>query len=86
MYFESLVCIINTIEDRFEQEDFRTYVKLENGLLKAVKGDVSIQEYNNVMALCSSDFHKNTFQLQLETFQVLTITHTSVPQLMLSGN
>ena len=86
MYFESLVCIINTIEDRFEQEDFRTYVKLENVLLKAVKGDVSIQEFNNVMALCSSDFHENTFQLQLETFQVLTITHTSVPQLMLSGN
>ena len=86
MYFESLVCIINTIEDRFEQEDFRTYVKLENVLLKAVKGDVSIQEYNHVMALCSSDFDENTFQLQLETFQVFTITHTSVPQLMLSGN
>ena len=33
-HFESLDCIINTIEDRFVQEDFRTYVKLENLLQK----------------------------------------------------
>ena len=30
IYFESLDCIINAIEDRFDQEDFRTYVKHEN--------------------------------------------------------
>ena len=28
IYFEYLDCIINAIENRFEQEDFRTYAKL----------------------------------------------------------
>ena len=28
IYFESLDCIINAIEDRFDQEEFRTSVKL----------------------------------------------------------
>ena len=31
---ESVDLIINAIEDRFDQEDFRTHVKVENLLLK----------------------------------------------------
>ena len=64
--FESLDCIINAIEDRFDQEDFRTYVKLENLLLKAAKCDFFIQEYNDVMAMYGGDFDENRFQVQLE--------------------
>ena len=30
IYFESLDCIISAIEDRFDQEDSRTYFKFEN--------------------------------------------------------
>ena len=30
IYFESLDFIVNTIDNPFDQEDFRTYVKLEN--------------------------------------------------------
>ena len=41
-YFEFLIRIINAVEDRFDQEDFRTYVKLENLLFKAAKSDVFI--------------------------------------------
>ena len=44
IYFESLDCVINAIEDRFDQENFRTYVKLENLLLKAAKGIIFIQD------------------------------------------
>ena len=49
--FESLGCIANATEDRFDQKDFRTYVKLENLLLKAVKGDDFIQKVNDAMAI-----------------------------------
>ena len=44
IYFESLHCMINGKEDRFDLEHFRTYVKLENLFLKAAKGDVFIQK------------------------------------------
>ena len=67
IYFESLDCIINAIEDRFDQEDFRTCLKLGNPLFKAAKGNVSSQEYNDVMAIYGSNFHENRFQVQLET-------------------
>ena len=69
-HFESLDCIINTIEDRFVQEDFRTSVKLENLLLKAAKGAVfDYNEYNDVRAIYRSDLVENRFQVQLETLQ-----------------
>ena len=38
-------------------------------LLEAAKGDVFIQEYNNVMAIYGSDFYENRFQVQLETLK-----------------
>ena len=50
-YISNLDCTINLIEDLFDQEVFRTYIKLENLLLKAGKGDVFTQEYNDVMML-----------------------------------
>ena len=66
IYFESLDCIINAIEDWFGQEDFRTYVKLENLLLKAAKDDVFIQEYTDIMAIYSISFGENRFQVQFK--------------------
>ena len=60
-------CIVNAIEDRFDQEDFKTYVKLENLLLKAAKGSDFDSEYNDVMALYDSDFDGIRFHVQLET-------------------
>ena len=67
--FKFLDRIINTIEDRFDQEDFRSFVKFENLLLKAAKGYVFIRECNDVMEIYGSDFNENRFQLQLETLQ-----------------
>ena len=46
-----------------------TYIKLENLLPKAAKDDVFIQDYNDVIAIYSSDFDENRFQVQLENFQ-----------------
>ena len=61
IYFESLDCVINATEDRFDQEDFRTYVKFENVFLKAAKGDFFIQKYNNIMTIYGSEFDENRF-------------------------
>ena len=69
IYFESLDSIINATEDRFDQGDFRTCVKLKNLLLKAAKGDIFIQEYKDVIVIYGSDFDENRFQVQLETLQ-----------------
>ena len=67
IYYETLDCIINAIEDRFDQEDFKTYIKLENLLLKAAKGSDFDSEYNDIMALYDSDFDGIRFRVQLET-------------------
>ena len=39
VYYEALDYITNAIMDRFDQYDFKMYIKLENLLIKAVKGD-----------------------------------------------
>ena len=67
IYYEALDCIINAIEDRFDQEDFKTYIKLENLLLKAAKGSDFDSEYNDVMVLHDSNFDEIRFHVQLET-------------------
>ena len=69
IYFESLDWIINAIEDRFDQEDLTTYIKLENLLLKPAKDHSFIQECSDVMAIYSSDFDEYRFQLKLEILQ-----------------
>ena len=68
-YILNLDCTINPIEDLSDQEVSRTYIKLENLLLKAGKGDVFIQEYDDVMAIYDSEFNENRFQVQLKTLQ-----------------
>ena len=57
------------MEDRFDQENFRTYAKFKNLLLKEAKGNIFIQEYHDVTAIYDSDFDGNRFQVQLETLQ-----------------
>ena len=52
IYYKSLGCIINAIEDWFNQEDFKTYIKLENLLPKAAKGSDFDSKYNDAMTLC----------------------------------
>ena len=67
IYYESLDCIIDAIKNRFDQEHFKTYIKLENLLLKAVKGSNFDSECNDVTALCDNNFDGIRFHVQLET-------------------
>ena len=60
IYFESPNCIISAIRDRFDQEDYRIYVQLENLLLKAAKGGNFIKEYDAAMETYAYDFDKKS--------------------------
>ena len=53
--------------NRIDLEDFKTYIKLENLLLKAANGSDFHIEYNDVMALYDSDFYGIRFHVQLIT-------------------
>ena len=59
IYFESLDCIISAIRDRFDQDDYRAYVQLENTFLKEAKGENFTTEYNAVMETYAGNFNKN---------------------------
>lgn len=67
IYNESLDHIVNVIKDRFDQQDFLTYVNLENLFIKAAKGDEFSQEITSVLKSYGKDFDKNRIQVQLET-------------------
>ena len=51
IYYEAPDCITNAILDRFDQKDFKTYIKLENLLIKA-----PIPYYNEVLSIYPKGF------------------------------
>ena len=66
IYYEALDCITNAITDRFDYQDFKAYIKLQNLLIKA-DGDDFHTDYDNILSIYSKDFEDNRFQVQLET-------------------
>ena len=60
-------CITNAITDCFEQQDFKTYIKSENLLIKAAKGDDFHAEHDDALSIYRKDFDDNRFQIQLVT-------------------
>ena len=62
--YQALVCITNAITDRFHQQDFKTYVKLENLLIKAARGDDFHAEHDDVLPIYRKDFDYIQFQVQ----------------------
>ena len=67
IYFEVLDLLINTIKNRFEQEDYKRYIILENLLLKCAKNESYMYEletvFNNYL-----EFHREQLPQQLEQF------------------
>ena len=51
IYYEAPDCITNAILDRFDQKDFKTYIKLENLLIKAPDPD-----YNEFISIYPKGF------------------------------
>ena len=56
-------CITNDTSDRFEQQDFIKYIKLENLLIKAAKRDDYHAKYDDVLSIYPKDFDENQFQV-----------------------
>ena len=52
IYFQSLDSAIATIENRFQQKDYKTYLTLEQLIIKAATKKDYLQELNEMMSLC----------------------------------
>jgi hypothetical protein len=66
-YYEALDLVINCIKERFEQEDFQTYVQLQELLLKAARNEPFDNELEEV-TMFYGDFDKTLLKTQLELF------------------
>ena len=64
IYFEAYDTVITQINDRFDQEDYQMYSKLEN-LLQKNCDEHSLDE---VLKFCGDDFLKDELLAQLEFF------------------
>ena len=62
--YEDLDCITNAITDHFDQQNFKTYFKLENLLIKTAKRDDFHAEYDDILSIYRKEFDNNRFQVQ----------------------
>ena len=69
-YFEAFDTVINCIENRFDQEDFKMYALLEQVLLKAAKHDEYEEELKEVILFYKEDFDESLLRSQLLTFSI----------------
>ena len=68
IYFEALDMAISTVSDRFDQEDFKIQMSLEQMLIKAVKGelDESKSEIRNILPIFPKDFSEEGLAADLD--------------------
>ena len=68
-YFEAFDTMINWIESRFDQEDFKMYALLEQVLLKAAKHDEYEEELKEIIQFYKED--ELLLRIQLLTFLLI---------------
>jgi len=78
IYFEAFDLIIAAIDQRFQQESFITYMKLESLLLKSLKKENTNAEFKFVSETYSSDLDINSLQAQLHAFSTLCQEHSQI--------
>ena len=61
IYYQAVDTIVGTIRDRFDQDGYKTYLNLENLLLKAIRNESFEQEF---------DFVTNFYLADLNTAKV----------------
>ena len=66
IYFQSVDSANATIENHFQQKDYKTYSTLEQLIIKAVIKKDYLQELNEVVSFYVSDFSKSELETQLE--------------------
>ena len=77
IYNEVLDCITNNITDHFDQQEFKTYIKLENLLTKKAKGDDFHAEYDDVLSIYRKDLMTINFNYSWKHFQNIAKSLTS---------
>ena len=81
-YFEAFDMVINCIEDRFDQEDFKMYALLEQVLLKAAKHNEYKEKLKKIIQFYKEDFGESLLGSQFlnfsESFQSTTKKDTNV--------
>ena len=65
-FFEVLDLVINCIEDRFNQKDYRMYATCEQLLIKAVKKEDFSDEISGVMDFYNDKFNARMIKIQLQ--------------------
>ena len=69
-YFKAFNTVINCIDDRFDQENLKMYVLLEQVLLKAAKHARYKEELKEVIQFYKEDFDESLVRSHLLTFSI----------------
>ena len=77
IYFEELDLLINAIKNRFEQEDYKRYIILENLLLKCAKNESYAYELETVFNNYS-EFQREQLPQQLEQFSTAYVVKSKI--------
>ena len=56
IYYQAIYTIVGTIRDRFDQDGYKTYLNLENLLLKTIRNESFWQEFDSVTNFYSADW------------------------------
>ena len=70
IYYQAIDTVVGTIRDRFDQDRYKTYLNLENLLLKAIRNESFEQGINFVTNFYGADFNKANLRTQLEMLKV----------------
>ena len=70
IYYQTIYTIVGTIRDRFDQDGYKTYLNLENLLLKATRNESFEQEFDFVTNFYGGDLNTANLRTQLETPKV----------------
>ena len=65
-YFEALDLVVNAIEDRFDQPDFKSYRQLEELLMCTIRGESTQECFGFVADFYRDDFDSSQLQLHLD--------------------
>jgi Domain of unknown function (DUF4371)/hAT family C-terminal dimerisation region len=71
LYFNSIDTVVNCIEDRFNQRDYKIYAHLEDLLIKAGNGKDYDEELDTVLAFYGNDFDAHMLRAQLQSLHTL---------------
>ena len=70
IYFEAIDKLVNLLENRFNQEDFKIIENLQNLLLLAAGNQNYDKELKFVLNFYNSDFNENELKSQLQAFSI----------------